>query len=168
MPSVEESIFIAAAPEDVFDYVQDPSNLSAHQGLVLHAVSEGAGSMRAGSCVRGTSEILGRTYDWTAEVVDYEPPEILALRIVGDNASFTISYRILAEGEGTRVTCRTEARAAPGTGLGSVAEMLAVDAYRRQMQADLATLSAILAGRRELQNGDAAGAPPSADGRSRL
>ncbi|GAB3270729.1 hypothetical protein GCM10027449_05910 [Sinomonas notoginsengisoli] len=146
MASLEASIFIAATPQEVFDYVRDPGNLASHHGIVLHAETQGDGPIRSGSRFRGTSQILGRTYDWTAEIVDHERPSIISFQAVAGNISVTISYTMIPEGSGTRLAYRADARPSPGSSFSVVAETLAVEGYRRQVLVDLATLDRILAG----------------------
>lgn len=140
MPTVEESIVIAATPEEVFDCLDDPANLPAYDPTVLRAELVGNGPVRVGSRAKGTSKILGRTFDWVVEVTEEERPTRQSVRSVGGKIDLTSTTTVLPEGDGSRVTFRLET--APGLGgvFGRIADALVGKAYARQTRANLAEI----------------------------
>ena len=65
MPVIEESVFIARPPQEVFDYITDPENIPVWDASVLKAEQVGTGPVGLGTRTRGTSKIMGRHFDWT-------------------------------------------------------------------------------------------------------
>ncbi|MDQ0260284.1 SRPBCC family protein [Sinomonas atrocyanea] len=142
MPTTDESIVIAASPERVFAYLEDPANLPSYQATILRAESDGPAAV--GTRIRGTSKILGRTFDWTMEVTEHELPTRFALKSVEGKISFTSAFTLAPEGEGTRVNYRLDADPGLGGVFGRIADPLVNKVYSRQIRADLETLSQIL------------------------
>ncbi|MDQ4504514.1 SRPBCC family protein [Sinomonas sp. ASV322] len=144
MPIVDESIVIPAPPEAVFDYLDDPANITSFQATVMSAELEGEGPVSVGSRVKGTSKVLGRTFDWSAEVTEHDRPRRWASKTVEGKIPFTLVYTCEAEDEGTRLRYHLEAPAGLGGVFGRLADALVNKAYTRQVRADLATLAEIL------------------------
>jgi carbon monoxide dehydrogenase subunit G len=142
MPTTDESIVIPASPERVFAYLEDPANLPSYQATILRAESDGPTAV--GTRIRGTSKILGRTFDWTMEVTEHESPARFALKSVEGKISFTSAYTLAPEGAGTRVNYRLDADPGLGGVFGRIADPLVNKVYSRQILADLETLSQIL------------------------
>lgn len=144
MPTTEESIVIQAPAEEIFDFLNDPTNLPTYDSTILHSELEGDGPVQVGSRFKGTSKILGRTFDWVVEVTVNDRPTKQAIRSVEGKIDFTGTYILTPEGEGTRVDYRLEAAAGLGGVFGRFADALVNKVYSRQMRANLATLSEIL------------------------
>ena len=142
MPTTDESIIIAASPQRVFAYIEDPANLPSYQATILRAESDGPAAV--GTRIRGTSKILGRTFDWTMEVTEHESPTRFALKSVEGKISFSAAYTLSPEGDGTRLNYRLDADAGLGGVFGRIADPVVNKAYGRQIRADLETLSQIL------------------------
>jgi uncharacterized membrane protein len=149
MPVTEESIVIPAPPEEVFDYIDDPRNLPTYDSTILHAEIEGDGPVQVGSRFKGTSKILGRTFDWVVEVTENERPKKQAIRSVEGKIEFCGTYTLTPEGEGTRLDYRLESAAGLGGVFGRIGDALVNKAYSRQTRANLATLSEILTEHKE-------------------
>jgi uncharacterized protein YndB with AHSA1/START domain len=145
LASVEESILIAASPEEVFDYVENPANFALYQGTVLHAGLEGDGPVRTGSRIRGASHILGRNVDWVAEVTVHQRPTKIALRTIQGKLPLTVCNTLAPEPGGTRLTYRAQADPQLDGFFGRLIEASAEQAYQQQVRADLAVLAEILA-----------------------
>ncbi|WP_171042502.1 SRPBCC family protein [Sinomonas gamaensis] len=157
MPTIEESVFIAAPPEEVFAYLDTPANIPEYSGNVVTAELDGEGPVRVGSRIRGTSKILGRTFDWLVEVQEHDPPKTAVSRSVEGKINFATTYEVMPEGQGTRVNYRIDADPGLGGVFGKLADALVQKAYARQVHADLATLAEILTEQREGERGTATG-----------
>ncbi|WP_334173490.1 SRPBCC family protein [Sinomonas sp.] len=145
MPIVDESIVIPVPPEKVFDYVVEPSNVPSFQATVQSCELEGDGPVDVGSRIKGTSKILGITFDWTTEVVQHErPTKWVSKTLDGSKLPFTVTYTITPEDSGTRMRYHLEAASGLGGVFGRLADAMVNRAYTHQVRADLATLSEIL------------------------
>lgn len=144
MPTVDENVFISVPPEEVFDYIDDPKNLSEYSANVIAAELEGPRPVQLGSRIRGTNKILGRTFDWVIEVVEHDRPNRIASKSVEGKINFTVEWNLAPEGQGTRLQYRVESDPGLGGVFGRLADPLVEKAYARQVRADLDTLAQIL------------------------
>ncbi|UKA64510.1 SRPBCC family protein [Arthrobacter sp. FW306-04-A] len=144
MPITDESIVIPVPPEEVFDYLNDPTHLAEYDATILTSELEGDGPVRVGSRFKGTSKILGRTFDWVVEVTEDERPTKQTIKSVEGKIDFIGTYTMTPEAGGTRLNYRLESGAGLGGVFGRVADVLVNKAYARQTRANLATLAEIL------------------------
>ncbi|WP_433874879.1 SRPBCC family protein [Sinomonas atrocyanea] len=149
MPTIEESIVIAAPPEEVYDYLLDPTHLPEFSGSITRAEPETPGPVQVGSRFRGTTKVLGRNVEWVAELTENDRPRRQAIKSVESKIDFSGTYTLEPEGVGTRVTYRLETAKGLGGMFGSLADALVNKTYARQVRADLATLAEILTEHRE-------------------
>lgn len=103
MPTINENVFIPVPPVGVFDFIQDPANSPSFQAAVTQARLDSDGPIGPGSRFSGTNKVLGRSFDWAAEVVEYERPTKLSIRSVQSKIDFTSTYTLTPEAEGTRL-----------------------------------------------------------------
>src|SRR5205823_9025933 len=75
----ELTIEVARAPEDVFAYLTDVSNLPSWQSGVHSAQIEDAGPPRAGARIRESRHMLGRELNTTLEISEYDAPRLFCL-----------------------------------------------------------------------------------------
>lgn len=144
MPITDESIVIPVAPEEVFDYLNDPTHMPEWDATILSTELEGDGPVRVGTRFKGKSRILGRTFDWKAEVTEDERPTKQSIKSVEGKIDFTGTYTLSPEAGGTRLNYHLESGAGLGGVFGRIADPLVNKAYARQVRANLATLSEIL------------------------
>ncbi|MCA4132466.1 SRPBCC family protein [Arthrobacter sp. M4] len=149
MPVTDESIVIPVPPEEVFDYLNDPTHLPEYDATVLTSELQGDGPVQVGSRFKGKSKILGRTFDWVVEVTEDERPTKQAIKSVEGKIDFTGTFTMTPETGGTRLEYRLESGAGLGGVFGRIADALVNKAYARQVRANLATLSEILTEHRE-------------------
>lgn len=143
MPVTDESIVIPVPPEEVFDYLNDPTHLPAYDASILTSELEGDGPVRVGSRFAGKAKIIGVNFDWKVEVTEDDRPTKLAVKSVEGKIDFTSTYTLTPEAGGTRLNWRVESGAGLGGVFGRVADALVNKAYARQVRANLATLSEI-------------------------
>lgn len=145
MPVVDESVFIARSPEDVFEYVNRAENLPVWDSSILEAAQLDEGPLRLGTRVRGVSKILGRRFEWTTEVTDFQPSTLSSSRAVEGKLRFTVTYTLSRENGGTRYNNRVEAETGLGGIFGRLADPIVEKAQRRTVRANLDTLAELLA-----------------------
>jgi uncharacterized membrane protein len=145
MPVVEESIFIARPPQEVFDFVVKTENLPIWDSSILTAAQIGDEPIRVGTRSNGTSKIMGRHFDWITEVVEFEPPQRYSNRSVGGTLEFSVTNALEAAEGGTMLTYRIDAASGLGGVFGRFADPLVERAQARTVRANLETLAELLA-----------------------
>jgi carbon monoxide dehydrogenase subunit G len=127
----ELTIEIARAPEDVFAYLTDVTNLPAWQAGV------NAATMRDGR-VEESRSLLGRELHTTLEIVEQEEPRLFTLRALDSPVPFTVRHELAAADGGTRLTVTAEGDV-PGFAAGLLARRA-----EKQFRRDFARLKQIL------------------------
>jgi carbon monoxide dehydrogenase subunit G len=145
MPVIEESVFIARPPQEVFDFLVRSENIPVWDSSVIRAEQITEGPPGPGTKVRGTSKIMGRHFDWVAENIDFDPPRKTVARSVEGKMNFTITNSLEPEGNGTRLTFRIDADSGLGGIFGKLADPLVEKAQSRTVRANLETLAELLA-----------------------
>ncbi len=144
MPVVEESVFIARSPEEVFDYLTTAENLPVWDSSIMEAEQVDSGPMRVGTRWRGVSKILGRRFEWTTEVTELQPPTRAVSRAVEGKLRFTVTNTLQQENAGTRYTFKVEADSGLGGVFGRLTDPIVEKAQRRTVRANLDTLAELL------------------------
>lgn len=145
MPVVEESVIIARPAQEVFDFLAKYENIPVYDSAVTSAEQVGEGPVAAGTRGRGTTKIMGRSFDWTTEVTEFDPPRRLVSRSVDGKLDFTVALSLEPADGGTRLTQRVEAGSGLGGVFGKLADSLVERAYGRTVRANLETLAELLA-----------------------
>jgi uncharacterized protein YndB with AHSA1/START domain len=101
MPPITSGIEISRSPDEVFDYVTDPSHMPEWQKGCLKGELDGP-SAHAGSKCTTTRSIGGRERDVTTEITEYDPPRRWADRGVDGPIRALVAVTIEPRGEGTR------------------------------------------------------------------
>ena len=127
------SVDIDRKPEDVFDYVTDPSHFTEWQAAVVSARAESDEPMQVGSRLTMTRRMGGREDTMTAELTDYTPPRTYGFRVIDGPVRAIGKGRMdpLDEGSRTRFTFEIDFE---GHGIGKVLVPLVV---RRQARKEL-------------------------------
>jgi carbon monoxide dehydrogenase subunit G len=97
----ELTIEIARAPEDVFAYLTDVSNLPTWQAGVKSATE-------TDGRVEESRSIFGREMHTTLEIVDREPPRLFTLRALDSPFPFTVRHELEPSSAGTQLTVTAE------------------------------------------------------------
>ncbi len=139
----ELTIEIARAPEDVFAYLANVSNLPAWQSGVRSAELVDGGEPAAGARLVESRTLLGKELRTTLEISECEPPRVFALRAVAGPAPFDVRHELEPAGPGTSLRVAVEGDPAflPGFASGLVARRL-----EKQMRDDFERLKQILEG----------------------
>lgn len=145
MPVIEESVYISRTPQEVFNFLSKFENIPVWDSSVVHAETIGGGPEQLGTRANGTSKILGKKFDWTAEITEFQPPSRLVSRSVDGQLEFTITSSFQPEADGTRLTYRIDAASGLGGVFGKLADRFVEKAQARTVRANLETLSELLA-----------------------
>lgn len=145
MPVVEESVVIVRPPEEVFDYLAKAENLPVWESSIVDAEQLGNDPVGVGTRWRGTSKILGRRFQWTAEITEFDRPVRQSSRSIEGKLSFSVSNVLEPVEGGTRYTYRIDAEAGLGGVFGRLADPIVAKAQSRTVRASLDNLAALLA-----------------------
>jgi carbon monoxide dehydrogenase subunit G len=113
----ELTIEIARAPDDVFDYLTEVTNLPAWQSGVRSA-------RREGDRIHESRHLLGRELSTTLAIDEEERPRVFAIRALDSPVPFSVRHELAPNGSGgTRLTVVGEGDAGllPGFAAGIMA-----------------------------------------------
>jgi uncharacterized membrane protein len=144
MPVVEEDVFIARPPHEVFEHLITAENLPVWDSSIMEAEQVDEGPTQVGTRYRGVSKILGRRFEWTTKVTEFEPPTLTTYQSVQGKLNFTVTHRLQPENAGTRFTYKIEADAGLGGLFGRIADPIVERAQRRTVRGSLETLAELL------------------------
>ena len=144
MAVVEADVLLARSLEAVFDFVGEASNLPLWDSSILEAEQVEPGPLELGTRWRGVSKILGRRFEWTAEVTQVERPSSMSSRAVEGDLRFTVTNTFRSEDGGTRFTYRVEAEPGLGGVFGRLTDPLVEKAQQRTVKANLDTLAELM------------------------
>jgi len=123
--------------------MSDLENLVDWSSIVIAARRNYAEAIQVGATVRSTIHFLGRWFDITFEVVEYEPGHSLMIKSISGAASCCIYYLFEPVVEGGTIVSQ-EAVFDMIDGVIEQAEPVVTSAVRRQLEYDLLTLKDIL------------------------
>jgi uncharacterized membrane protein len=143
MPVVEESVVIPCGAEELFAYLVKAENLPVWDSSIVECSVIGSGPVAIGTRYRGASKIMGRRFDWTTEVIEFEPGVRTTSRSVEGTLTFTVSSGLTAVPGGTRLTYRLEAESGLGGAFGRVMEPVVQKAQAKVVRANLDALTSL-------------------------
>lgn len=132
---------IARPRADVATFAADPTNATTWYRNIKAVTWETSPPLAVGSRVRFRARFLGRTLEYTYEVLEYEPLERLVQGTASGPFAMETTYTWSDAGGGTLMTLRN--RGEPEGVVRMVGGVL-VAAMRRANRADLARLKALL------------------------
>lgn len=141
MARVEASVVISRPVEEVFAFAANPENDSLWQTGGQDLGSTYDGPMRVGAKAQGASQWLGRRFEWTSEVTEYEPNRKVQSEMALGPISAKISTVFDPVESGTKVTMALEGE------VGSffrLAEPIVIRMIQRDVESSLANLKDIL------------------------
>jgi len=147
MPVIEESVFIARPPQDVFDFIVESQNLPVWDVSIVKAEQVGTGPVGLGTRNRGTSKIMGKHFDWTTETTEFKPPTKVINTSVEGKIKFTVTNVLEAAPGGTMFTYRIDAESGLGGVFGRLADPFIEKAQARTVRANLETLAELVVDR---------------------
>lgn len=141
MVDVVTETLIRRPRDEVAAYASDPANAPSWYVNIRSADLRTPPPLRVGSRVAFSARFLGRTLEYTYEIVDLVPGERLVMRTAEGPFPMETTYTWAAEDGGTRMTLRN--RGEPN-GFAKVGAGLMAAAMRGANRKDLARLKAIL------------------------
>ena len=142
MIRVEGSTEVNRPVKEVFDYLEDQTNLPEWNSLVEEAKPSET-PIRVGTKITQRARFLGRKIEAVAVVTEHVPNQRFVLKI-DKPFPFTITNRFEAVGEGTKVTQVFEGE--PG-GFFKVGEPILARIVKKQVEAQLDTLKELVEAR---------------------
>jgi uncharacterized protein YndB with AHSA1/START domain len=138
---VTEQTSIARPPEEVAGFAMDPANDARWIGALTSVRKLTDGPVGTGTRVERVAAFLGREMTYVNEIVEYEPPQRLAMRSVKAPFPMTVVYEFMPEPAGTVVRIRTGGDA---TGFYGLASPLLSRMVAKGVRGDLARLKELL------------------------
>ena len=145
MASGSMSIHIDRPAEDVFDCVANVENNPSWRTAVIESEWLDDGPMRPGRVGRQVSKVMGRRYEVTAEVVDWDPPRHVSWATTTGGADVRTHCRVEPDGDGCIVTISSEGAF---TGVWKLLTPVAAAMLKRQSRSDAERLRSTLEGDR--------------------
>jgi uncharacterized membrane protein len=140
---MEDSILIYRPVEEVFAYLTDVTNWSRWNEAVGNVVQTPPGPMGLVTTLRGASEVMGRTMEWSSEILEYEPNKKVVQKMHVGPTEISASWIFEPVEGGTRLTMRSEGET---SGPFSIAGPLMNRVVKQQVEENLARLKAVLQG----------------------
>lgn len=144
MIKFEQSIFINRSPEEVFDYMSDPTNDMQWRDSAISAEWTSQAPHGVGSTVRSVDKIMGRKMESTAEITAWERPTLWGQKSLEGPMPFEMTVRFEGKEQGSQLTLTGSAQ--PG-GFFKLAKGLVRKQLLAQLEADLNGLKRVLEAR---------------------
>lgn len=141
MVDVQSEIHIRAPRADVAAYASNPENAPQWYQNIHSARWLSEPPLRVGSMLAFSARFLGRTLDYSYEIVELIPSEKLVMRTSQGPFPMQTTYTWSDAGDGTLMTLRNNGEP---KGFTVVASVLMAPMMRRAMRKDLAKLKEIL------------------------
>ena len=145
MPTVEESITIERSPEVVWAFLTQTDNIPAFESQITQIEQVTPGEVDLGTQWKGTTKVLGRSFDWVSEIVEFDPP-VRSRTKGGGKLSFEISYSLSPSPDNvdTLFVYRIEAESGLGGIFGKLGDPLVERAQSRTVRTNLANLKELI------------------------
>ena len=94
MPTSEEATTINRSPAVVWEYLTVTENVPTFENQVIYLDQMTPGPVGLGTRWRGAHNVLGRTVEWTTEVIEFEPCRRMVVRSIEGKVAFTVAYTL--------------------------------------------------------------------------
>lgn len=141
MIKVHSSIEIARPPQEVFSFITDLDGLPAWLQGVKEARSLSPDPTQVGARVQHTNEFMGRTFETTFEVVEWDEGRCAVFKVLSGPVRGESRQQFDAIEGGTRVSIHVTG---DGTGFLKLGNFIAKRAAQRQLDRSLANAKGIL------------------------
>ena len=132
--------------DDVFAYVVDLASHVEWQGNVIFLDPLTQPPVGVGSQFLEVSQVLGRRFETTVEIVEFEPPSGVRYRAVNGPVPWETAYRLSEERGATRIEIELTGEVGDFFG---VSEAVVQSVTEREFEQGLANMKHILEGRDE-------------------
>ena len=141
MAKAEISMVINRSADDVFAYLTDVAKGTEWQAELVEASQTSTGPVGLGTTIREVRRFMGRKMESVFQITEFEPSQKLAFQSTVAPFPMRGQYVLEPEDAGTRVTFVVEADL---SGAFKLAETIVVHTAKRQIDADLTKLKALL------------------------
>ena len=143
MARAEVSMVIKRSASDIFAFLTDIEKGTEWQAELVEVSQTSTGPMGVGTTIREVRRFLGRKLESVFQVTEFEPSQKLAFQSTVAPFPMRGQYTLEPEAEdaGTKVTFVIEADL---SGAFKMAETIVVHTAKRQIDADLTKLKALL------------------------
>ncbi len=144
MPRLDSSIVIDRPIDQTFEFTTDPANETRWTTLVVESEVTSNGSYGVGSTGRTVIRFLGRVFESTWEVTEYEPPQKISFRSITGPLQYAGTETYESVDGGTRLRYVMDTRLdAPGL-FGRLGDTVLARLYQRALDAQLERLRDVL------------------------
>lgn len=144
MARTEHTVVVERPPDDVFAFLTDLSSVPEWQSGAVE-VRELEGAVGVGTKYVEVLKFLGRQFEATIEVTEYEPGRRFSIKTLSGPIPFQVQHTLEPSSDGgTRLHVTLEGE--PG-GLFKIAEPLVMRNAQRQVANDFATLKRLVESR---------------------
>ena len=144
MPTIDETVVINRAADDVFDFLMHAENLPRWDSSMLDCAQISDGAVTVGTRYRGATQLFGRRFDWTTVVEEHVPNVHARSRAIEGALKFTVTYDLTPVTGGTQLHYQLTAESGLGGAFGRVMEPIVEKAQTKVVRVNLTTLAALL------------------------
>jgi uncharacterized membrane protein len=140
----EHTVVVERPPDEVFRFLTDLSNVPEWQSGAVEV--RAPDSLGVGTTYVEVLKFLGKRFEATLEVTEYEPGRRFSLRTLSGPISFRVRHRLEPADNDGSTRIHVELEGEPG-GLFRLAEALVMRNAQRQIEGDFATLKEMVEAR---------------------
>lgn len=143
MPVIEESIVIDRPRSEVFAFVQDPDTVTLWNSNVIEYERITEGPVKEGTKIRIKARVVGKTFESTAEVTEFEEGRRVVSRTTDSPIDVENEIRYENANDGTRMILHQEAEIPRGF-FGKLADPLVARMFAKDVRSNLEKLKELL------------------------
>ncbi len=144
MPRVEASIEIKRPVAEVFQFVENPANDSIWRSGMTEGDPDTSGPVGVGTTGREVWRALGREFETTWEITEYEPNQKVAYRSTSGPFEYEGSWRYEAIDGGTRLSVVLDWTLTERELFGRLPDSLIASVDQKTVENDLRALKRLL------------------------
>ena len=144
MPQIEMSIVIKHPVADVFQFVENPANDPIWRSGVVASDQETTGPSGVGTTGTEVFRFLGRDFETTWEITEYEPNHKVAYRSTSGTFEYEGVWQYATVEDGTRISFVPEWTLKDRAWAGRMSDRLLEIADAKILESDLQTLKKLL------------------------
>jgi uncharacterized protein YndB with AHSA1/START domain len=141
----EHTVVVERPPDEVFRFLTDLSNVPEWQSGAVEV--RGPESLEVGTTYVEVLKFLGKRFEATLEVTEFEPGRRFSLRTRAGPMPFQVRHKLEPADGGGSTRIHVEFEGEPGR-LFRLAEPLVIRNAQRQLEGDFATLKELVESRR--------------------
>jgi carbon monoxide dehydrogenase subunit G len=141
MNKIENQIFIYRSPQEVFDFITEPTNSMKYQSGTSMAEWTSEDPVGVGSTWKAVTRFMGRDIEGELQITEWQPPTLNSFKTINGPVPFELTIKTEPQGEGTLLT---QTGTVEFGGLFKLAEGMVGQQLKKHMEADNQTLKELL------------------------